>query len=177
MNQFLNQAVQTDDIKALLAARFTACVLDAPPAIPGREIDRMSAPPPVPPLLARPLPRRFRASDVAEHLDMGVIGDICVGVTLNGYRSVVGGFLAGEGGSLPALLAALAAADTPALAARAHAVKGSAATMGLRAVQVQAALLESTGHSLSPAQCQAACDSLRQRVDSVRALLQRMGFL
>ena len=108
---------------------------------------------------------------------MGVIGDICVGVTLNGYRSVLGGFLGDQGGSLPALLAALASADTAALAARAHAVKGVAASLGLRAVHLQAALLESTGHSLSPADCQAAADSLRERVDSVRALLQHMGFL
>ena len=137
----------------------------------------MSALPPAPPPPAPPPPRRFRASDVAEHLDMGVIGDICVGVTLNGYRSVLGGFLADQGGSLHALLAALAAADTPALAARAHAVKGAAASMGLRAVQLQAALLEASGDSLSPAECQAAADSLRERVDRVRALVQRMGFL
>ena len=108
---------------------------------------------------------------------MGVIGDICVGVTLNGYRSVLGGFLADEGGSLQALLVALAAADSPALAARAHAVKGAAASMGLRALQLQAALLESTGDSLSPEQCRAAADHLRERVDTVRALLQRMGFV
>ena len=137
------------------------------------DIDRM----PDIPAPSNPPQRRFRASDVAEHLDMGVIGDICVGVTLNGYRSVLGGFLADEGGSLHALLAALAADDTAALAARAHAVKGAAASMGLRAVQVQAALLEATGDSLSPLQCQAAAASLRQRVDTVRALLQRMGFL
>lgn len=137
----------------------------------------MPEPPPVPPPPARAALRRFRASDVAEHLDMGVIGDICVGVTLNGYRSVLGGFLTDEGGSLHALRVALVAADTPALAARAHAVKGAAASMGLRAVQLQAALLESTGHSLSPDQCRAAADSLRERVDTVRALLQRMGLL
>lgn len=133
--------------------------------------------PPLPPSPARPAPQRFRASDVAEHLDMGVIGDICVGVTLNGYRSVLGGFLADEGGSLHALLGTLTAADTPALAARAHAVKGAAASLGLRAVQLQAALLESTGDSLSPDQCRAAAARLRERVDTVRALLQRMGFL
>ena len=161
----------------MLAARFRARALGAPLVIPGREIDPMSALPPVPPPPARPPTRRFRASDVAEHLDMGVVGDICVGVTLNGYRSVLGGFLADEGGSLHALLTALLAADTPALAARAHAVKGAAASLGLRAVQVQAALLESAGDSLSPAQCHAAADKLRERLDTVRALLLRMGFL
>ena len=161
----------------MLAARFRARALGALLAIPGREIDPMSVLPPVPPAPTRPPTRRFRASDVAEHLDMGVIGDICVGVTLTGYRSVLGGFLADEGGSLHALLATLVAADTSALAARAHAVKGAAASLGLRAVQTQAALLESAGDSLSPAQCLAAADLLRARVDTVRALLQRMGFL
>ena len=131
-------------------------------------------PPPAPPI---PPQRRYRASDVAEHLDMGVIGDICVGVTLSGYRSVVGGFLADDGGSLGALLATLASADSAALPARAHAVKGAAASMGLRALQGLAAELESQGERLTPDQCQAAASALHERVDSVRGLLLRMGFL
>ena len=124
-----------------------------------------------------PAPRRFRASDVAEHLDMAVIGDICVGVSLAGYRSVVGGFLADDGGSLRSLIDTLARADTPALAARAHAVKGAAASMGLRAIHTQAAALEAGAADLTPAECHAAASALQERVDLARALLQRMGFL
>jgi HPt (histidine-containing phosphotransfer) domain-containing protein len=171
--------MESADIETLPQASPPAPARGSPPVAHRHEIASMSDQPaaPSPDASPRPAQRRFRASDVAEHLDMGVIGDICVGVTLAGYRSVLGGFLADEGGSLHALLAALAAADGPALAARAHAVKGAAASMGLRAVQVQAALLESTGDSLSPLQCQAAAARLQERVDTVRALLQRMGFL
>ena len=46
--------------------------------------------------------RRFRASDVATHLDMAMIGDVCVGVGLAGYRSVLAGFA----WSMPAMVAA-----------------------------------------------------------------------
>ena len=139
------------------------------------EIDTMPDTPA--PAAPPPAPRRFRASDVAEHLDMAVIGDLCVGVSLSGFRTVVGGFLADEAGSLHGLLAALARSDSAALPARAHAVKGAAASMGLRAIQALATELEAAGEQFSPAQCQASAALLQDRVDTVQVLLRRMGFL
>ena len=132
------------------------------------------------PTLAGPrpsAPRRFRASDVALHLDMSVIGDVCVGVSLKGYQSVLAGFLHTEGGSLAALLASLGRADATALPALAHAVKGVAASLGLRQVQALAAALEADGAALGAAQCQAAAARLREQAQTAQALLQRMGFL
>ena len=108
---------------------------------------------------------------------MAVVGDVCVGVTLSGYRAVLGGFLQPEGGSLGTLLRSLDSADTAALPAQAHAVKGVAASMGLRQVQDLAAGLEADGAGLGADQCQAAAAALREQVATARALLQRMGFL
>lgn len=121
--------------------------------------------------------RRFRAADVAVQLDMVVIGDICVGVSLSGYRSVMAGFLNDESGSRAALLGALDAANAAALPALAHPVKGAAASMGLRAVHALAQRIETDGASYSAVDCQDAAAALRDRLDTARALLNRMGFV
>jgi HPt (histidine-containing phosphotransfer) domain-containing protein len=129
-------------------------------------------------VFALPAPtRRFRASDVARHLDMEVIGDICVGVGLAGYRSVLAGFFQDGSGSQAALLDALDAADTRALAERAHAIKGAAASLGLRAVNRAAARLEAERHTLSITACAEAATELRDLLATVQALLRRMGFV
>ena len=121
--------------------------------------------------------RRFRAADVAVQLDMVVIGDICVGVSLSGYRSVTLGVLNDESGSLAALLDALDSARAAALPALAHAVKGAAASMGLRAVHALAQRIEADGAGYSALDCHAAAAALRDRLATTRALLDRMGFV
>ncbi len=132
-----------------------------------------SAPDPAAPALHR----RFRASDVAEHLDMVVIGEVCVGVSLTGYRSVLRGFLDSPNGSLAKLLAALDEGQTAALPALAHAVKGVAASLGLRALHALAAHLEAPAEGKSPADDVADARALRALIDMARGLLQRMGLL
>jgi len=130
---------------------------------------------------AAPGRRRYRACDVTEHLDMTVIGEVCLGVTLTGYQSVLRGFLDDPSGSLASLLAALDAGDTAALPARAHAVKGGAASLGLRALHNMATRLEAPVEGPSPAEGAAhgAADALALRalIDMARGLLQRMGLL
>ncbi len=121
--------------------------------------------------------RRFRAADVAVQLDMVVIGDICVGVSLAGYRTVVVGFLNDESGSQAALLGALDAANAAALPALAHAVKGAAASLGLRAVHALAQRIETDGAGFTAVDCQDAAAALRDRLETTRALLDRMGFV
>ena len=130
-----------------------------------------------PPAAAPPPRRRFRAADVALQLDMTVIGDICVGVSLSGYRSVMVGFLNDESGSQAALLAALDSATPALLPALAHAVKGAAASMGLRAVHALAQRIEADGAGYSALDCSDAAAALRDRLETTRALLDRMGFV
>jgi len=135
------------------------------------------APTTAPPAPAGLVRRRFRSGDVARHLDMVVVGDVCVAVGLAGYRSVLASFLGDESGSQAALLAALLAADQAALPARAHAVKGTAASMGLRSVQAAAARLETDAANQSAEACAAGAAELRDLLATTQALLQRMGFV
>ncbi|OYU93594.1 MAG: hypothetical protein CFE45_20670 [Burkholderiales bacterium PBB5] len=112
---------------------------------------------------ATPGRRRFRASDLAVHLDMAVIGEVCLGVTLAGYQSVLRGFLDDR--------------DIAALPTRAHAVKGGAASLGLRALQQLAARLESPVEGALAPDGPATAQALRELIATARALLQRMGLL
>jgi hypothetical protein len=121
--------------------------------------------------------RRFRTSDVAAHLDMAVIGDVCVGVTLAGYQSVLTGFLDDEGGSAANLLAALERGDSANLRTLAHAVKGASASLGLRAINALALQIESDGAGFDAARCAETAAQVRERMTTARALLQRMGFI
>lgn len=192
MNKYLSKPVQPDDIEALLVARFGARAAGAHPAPAFSKTAEVPVPPPTqPPSPDRPAGslsshpfsgapgnrRRFRASDVAQHLDMAVIGDICVGVSLAGYRTVVTGFLDDAGASMAALLAALDKADTLRVPALAHAVKGSAASMGLRSIQNLCTGIEADGASFGPPRCQAAAAALRDLAATAHGLLHRMGFL
>jgi two-component system, sensor histidine kinase len=196
MNNFLSKPVQPDDIEGLLSALFGAraqgpraggadfddsglapLAQDTPPA-PAPAAVPVTNLPPAPAAAAAPAAprRRFRASDVALHLDMAVIGDLCVGVTLAGYQSVLAGFFSDESGSSANLLAALDRADTASLKGLAHAVKGASASLGLRAVNALALQIESEGAGYGPDDCTAAAAQLRELLDTGRALLQRMGF-
>ena len=121
--------------------------------------------------------RRFRAADVARHLDMVVIGDVCVGVSLAGYRTVLEGFLNEGSGSRAALLAALDAGQAQALPGLAHAVKGAAASVGLRSIRLQAEQIEIECEDYLAPDCSRAAAALREHLATARALLQRMGFV
>ena len=107
---------------------------------------------------------------------MAVIGEVCVGVGLAGYRSVLASLLDDESGSQAALLAALAQADRAAVRDRAHAVKGAAASLGLRALCAAASRLETDADRLDGSDRSAAAADLRCLLDTAQALLQRMGF-
>ena len=123
-----------------------------------------------------PLQRRFRSTDVIQHLDMAVIGDVCLGVSLAGYRDLLASFLTDNAGCQSELLAALDCADTAALTPLAHALHGAAASMGLIGVQALAQRIEADGASYSAADCRVDALALRDRLDMAAAVLQRMGF-
>jgi HPt (histidine-containing phosphotransfer) domain-containing protein len=107
---------------------------------------------------------------------MGVIGDVCVAISLSGYRSIVGGFLDDSSGNQALLLAALDGGRPGSLSALAHPVLGAAASLGLRAVARLAKRIEDAGVYLSPADCAQHAAELRAALATARALLQRMGF-
>jgi HPt (histidine-containing phosphotransfer) domain-containing protein len=148
----------------------------APQPAPAVNTATLSRPPQAAPAAA-PARRRFKSADVALNLDMVVIGEVCVGVSFAGYRSVLGGFLADSSGNQAALLAALDRADSAALGALAHAVKGASASLGLRSVHLLAARIEAEGAAWPAEQCGAEATQLRETIETSRALLQRMGFV
>jgi HPt (histidine-containing phosphotransfer) domain-containing protein len=148
----------------------------APPPAPAVNTASLTRSPPPAPAATAPARRRFKAADVAINLDMGMIGEVCVGVSLTGYRSVLGGFLADSSGNQAGLLAALERADGAALGALAHAVKGASASLGLRSLHQLSARIEAEGAAWSAAQCGTAAAQLRDTLETTRALLQRMGF-
>ena len=192
MNNFLSKPVQPDDIRALLVGLFGARghlpgLADTPHTPEPNSLATATA-------AATPLPvsavsdptqtavpaaqrRRFRTSDVVAQLDMSVIGDVCVGVTLAGYQSVLTGFLSDDGGSAAHLLTTLDTADTPKLRAAAHAVKGASASLGLRSVHALAMAIEAEGANYRAAECTSAAALLREHLATAKALLQRMGFI
>lgn len=151
----------------------TAPAQDPPAAAgppPRRAADPAATAPPT------PVRQRFRAADVAVHLDMVVIGDVCVAISLSGYRSILGGFFDDRSGSLAQLLAALDRGQTAPLPALGHAVLGAAVSLGLRAVGQQAQQIENGGAHFQPADCAQHAADLRAQLATARALLQRMGF-
>ena len=200
MNNFLSKPVQPDDIQALLGRLFGERARPGPAAagntkpIPPTILANPEPASPAPVTVRSPAPaapaqaaaqpavdsvprRRFRTSDVAAHLDMAAIGDVCVGVTLAGFQSVLAGFLDDEAASSANLLAALDRGDTPALQALAHAVKGAAASLGLRAIHTLAQTIEADGAGWNAADCSSAAAQLREHLSTAKALLQRMGFI
>ena len=148
----------------------------APPPAAGPPPRRAPAPAPAATVLPAPVRRRFRAADVAVHLDMVVIGDVCVAISLSGYRSILDGFFDDSSGSQALLLAALDSGQTAPLPALSHAVLGAAVSLGLRAVGQQAQQIESGGAHFRPADCAQHAADLRAQLATARALLQRMGF-
>jgi len=199
MNHFLCKPVQPEAIAATLAQLFgdraraqlpaanPAASGDAEPtdrydrpAQPSAHVTEMPVSQPAAP--AAPVdstasPRRFSASDVATHLDMVVIGDVCVGISLDGYRQLLGGFLSDDAASINRLLRALEAGNHAELPALAHAVRGAAASLGLRAIHALGREVEQHGVGYDAAHCQASAAQLREQVRDARALCARMGFL
>ena len=186
MNKFLAKPVLPDDIIRLLAEGFGQQLAHVPlpspqPAAAAASIRGLPAA--VAPIAMNPSPalaeprRRFRSSDVAALLDMAVIGDVCVGVSLSGLGNVMGSFLADESGIQARLLSELEAERTDRLREFAHAIKGAAASVGLRGVMAVARQIEAEGAAFTAADCATAAAELRRQVADTRALLERMGFL
>ncbi|WP_367846237.1 ATP-binding protein [Rhodoferax sp. WC2427] len=173
MDAFLSKPVRIDQIETLLQQRFGAR------ATPRRDPVAPAVEVPVPaaaqPLATKPPRRRFRAGDVAHHLDMAMLGEICVAVSLDGYRSLVDGFFSDESGTFATLLSALERGELAALHASAHALKGAAASLGLHALADLAAQTEQVGAQWSAEECAANRQQLMGLHLTAHALCHRMG--
>jgi signal transduction histidine kinase/DNA-binding NarL/FixJ family response regulator len=167
MSGFLTKPVRSNQIEALLTQLF------------GARGAGMAAMPPANTMAATPatqIPRRrFRAGDVAHHLDMGLVGEVCIAVSLAGYSGLLESFFGDETGGFAALCASLEAATTANLPHEAHSVKGAAASLGLQALAQAAQHVETAGHGFSATECSTARQELRERLLTAHAMCHRMG--
>lgn len=121
--------------------------------------------------------RRFRAGDVAEHLNMSLVGELCVGVTLQGYQSLLAGVMRTDTTCYTELLSALRAGRTEALLELGHSFKGVTASLGLAALSRLALTIEKQGHGFTPDECAHHADALHECWSTTGAICARMGFL
>jgi CheY-like chemotaxis protein len=164
MDDFLSKPVRMDQIEALLLKRF---------GLVDSRFSEPDAAAPTQPLVTAP--RRFRSEDVARHLDMSLLGEVCVAVSLDGYRSLLDSFFQDESRSLQVLLTHLDGADTSALSDAAHAFKGGCASLGFHALAALAGQIERAGRDFSTTACTDAAQQLRSLYQTAHALCRRMG--
>ncbi|WNO04539.1 ATP-binding protein [Rhodoferax mekongensis] len=121
--------------------------------------------------------RRFRPGDVAEHLNMAMIGELCVGVTLQGYQSLLDGAMRTDAHCYSDLLAALEQNNTGDLLELGHSFKGVTASLGLAALSRLALTIEKQGHGFSADECKQHAESLRECWNTTHAICARMGLI
>ncbi|MCB1995051.1 MAG: response regulator, partial [Rhodoferax sp.] len=172
MDGFLGKPLNLSDLQSVLQAHGgNAEMVDAGAPAVARDAPATPATA-APPRKPRP---RVRPGDLAELLDMAVVGDVCVGVGLDGYRPLLQGWLDDESTARQRLVDALRAGDGAVIKPLAHAVKGSAGSLGLKGVQAVARRLEADAATLSPDALAAAAEELDTLVQRSRAVCQRMG--
>jgi signal transduction histidine kinase/HPt (histidine-containing phosphotransfer) domain-containing protein/ActR/RegA family two-component response regulator len=173
MNGFLSKPVRTDQVEAVLTQLFgdRGAAMAEQPAAPA------VLPTAAPPAGPRPPRKRFRAGDVDSHLNMSLVGEVCIAVSLQGYRTLLESFLGDEAGGFGRLHLALDTQSLEALPSAAHSVKGAAASLGLHALAKAALRIEKQGGSFSAAQCQETGAELRELLHTAHALCQRMGLV
>jgi HPt (histidine-containing phosphotransfer) domain-containing protein len=176
MDAFLSKPVGVDQIETLLLQRFgmrgivptQSSVITEPTLV---------SPTSKPAVLAasKSARKRFRSGDAALHLDMAMLGEVCVAVSLSGYRALLDSFLSDESHSFYKLATALDNCDVHALQESAHAFKGAAASIGLHALATLAAHIEHSGHGYVPDECAENAQKLHTLFDAAHGLCHRMG--
>jgi len=166
MNDFLAKPVQFAVVEELLR-RYAPRAADTPPAT-------------APVAAAKPARLRFHRGEVVQWLDLEAIAEICIGVGLAGYRSLLAGLLGDDSQALTDLLQSLdPGADPAGVRAAAHTFKGAAASLGLKRLAATAAQWEQAAAAalLDVEQRARAMQQVSDDFHRTRALCQRIGYL
>jgi CheY-like chemotaxis protein len=203
MDGFLSKPVNVHELEKMLVRRFgsrgASLAVQAPvapvrpaaaepaaqPVAPAADASTAPAAEPAAaePLAVEPAPvarqprRRFRPGDVAEHLNMSMIGDLCVGVTLQGYQSLLDGAMRTDAHCYADLFRALEAGETAQLLELGHSFKGVSASLGLAALSRMALTIEKQGHEFTAEQCREHADALQECWNTTYAICARMGLI
>ena len=119
--------------------------------------------------------RRFRSGEASVHIDMSMVAEVCVAVSMNGYRSLLEAYFADDAQITGKLLKALDHMALAELKVLAQAVKVAAGNLGLQAVAQVAGRVESSGADFNPTECKEAAIQLRELTETAHALCVRMG--
>jgi hypothetical protein len=112
---------------------------------------------------------------VASHLNMGMVGEVCIAVSLPGYRSLLDSFLGDESGGFAGCTWRSPDRAPMQLQSLAHAVKGAAASLGLQAIAQAALKIEKNGRDFDAVQCTQAGTEMQELHQTAHALCHRMG--
>ncbi|GAA4422194.1 ATP-binding protein [Acidovorax lacteus] len=178
MSAFLTKPASAEAVTSVLLELFgeratVPASLEPVPA-PTPAATPAASPPAAPPPRAPSKKRRFRPGDVAAHIDMAMVGEVCIGVSLASYSSLVQSFFSDESGTRARLNETLQAQAADAAHEAAHALKGAAANLGFHHIAQLARQIEhhcgDAGFDWAGAQ-----QALDQAFDMAQALSERMG--
>jgi len=121
--------------------------------------------------------RRFKASEISEHLDVNMIAQVCLGISLSGYCGLLANVFSMQSKSFPKLLEALDMGNTEVINEYAHAFNGETMSLGLLSLAELAMTCERKGIEFTAAECGSAAVHLRETWETVHALCLRMGYI
>ncbi|GAA0740301.1 response regulator [Ideonella azotifigens] len=125
------------------------------------------------------VPVRPRPGDMARHLNLSTLGELCVLLTADGLRPLLRDFFADSGGTLPALCEALGEQAPARIRQHAHAIKGAAELVGQAGIAELAREIEHQADALAeqPDQAERMAERLSERWARCQALCECLGFL
>ena len=194
MNAFLSKPVRIDQIQAMLKEVLGEQDSAVPSEFASVELALAANTLPVKPAVSQPMlqkkpaelslqqeerrqvvRRRFSAGEASIHMDMAVVAEVCVAVSLDGYRSLLNAFFTDNAQVMTKLLGALDACDLPSLKVLGGAAKQASSNLGLQAIAQVAGRVEHGGLQFNETECQEAATRLRELLETIHALCIRMG--
>jgi HPt (histidine-containing phosphotransfer) domain-containing protein len=124
----------------------------------------------------QPLRRRFRAGDVARYMDMQLVGELCLAVTVEGFMGLMDDFWADASRQLQPLLSALEQGAYDEAVKLAHTLKGVADTLGCVGVAAMARGIEKDALQYKLIDARNSASMLREQWESTHALCSQAGF-